>query len=473
MTNNSLRFQKITLYLFSPYTTFVFLDTDKLRFNDYKSKRDEIIKEMNKENLEVGNNHLRIKWMEEFIDQPKRLDSLIPLSIIGGKNPQSSFIMGELDQRNIKDIEEEFREEFGEYFPENSLEFNGLIFYIQSSGVCQCSTEVKLKKQNGFNISELQKVSDKLHDFIKKSKCFRDICFNVALKYIEIIERLKIPTYQFELFPNLKEFNSQDKEKHAFPYVHRVYHIHDDSLFKIKEPISNFKSLLTPVSKKDIQDDSLYDNRYIYFGWSNSLILTSTQFSESDTKLENELVNYVHLIEVSSANFRSIEILTELIDHMIAWFNVKFKDLELEEIKQKIYSIRDFNVGVNRMLDAFSYIEKVGIVDTEKRALLLALNDRWNTTEMYNKLIERSKMLDSLLQDYYQRLKEKRDESLNIIVLLFTIMNLIEIFGTIFSILSTDIILSSIIQIIILITGTISIGLMIIIYLKLSGKWQK
>ena len=92
---------------------------------------------------------------------------------------------------------------------------------------------------------------------------------------------------------------------------------------------------------------------------------------------------------------------------------------------------------------------------------------------MYNQLHKKSKMLDSLLQDYYQRLKEKRDESLNIIVLLFTIMNLIEIFGTIFSILSTDIILSSIIQIIILITGTISIGLMIIIYLKLSGKWQK
>jgi len=468
MTNNSLRFQNITFTILSPFDTYIFLDIDKLKFANFEIEREKVIKALNEKNIEIGNKSLRIEWIKESIDQHRHSGSEIPLLISEDEDFQLSFIMGKLDQHSIKDIEENFKNDFKDDFPESSLEFSEIKFYIQPAGVCEYSIKVKLKKQDGFNIFELKKASDKLYElfFIH----FRDICYEVALKYIEIIESVKIPRFYFEWFTDLKTLNNQKIKSHILPWAHRVCHIHDDSLFKMREPIRNFKILLTPVSKTDIKDDSLYDDRYFYFGWSNSLILTSTQFFETEEKPEEKLGTYIDLIQVSQANYRSIEMLIKLIDRMIVVFNVKFKDLEFDKIKEFRYTFRDFNVGVNRMLDMFSYIERIGLVDTEKRALLLALNDRWNTPEMYNKLYERSKMLDSLLQDYYQRLKEKRDESLNTIVLLFTMMNLIEIFGTIFSILSTDLILSSIIQIIILITGTMSIGLMISLYFKLSRK---
>jgi hypothetical protein len=108
--------------------------------------------------------------------------------------------------------------------------------------------------------------------------------------------------------------------------------------------------------------------------------------------------------------------------------------------------------------------------DTEKRNLLRELNDRWLTEEMYDVMDGKLDMIEDTLEDLYQRQKEKKDDSLNKIVMAFTIISLVDVFGALFDIFSTDVYLSTIFQIIVLITGVLGLGMLILLYLRLAER---
>ena len=66
------------------------------------------------------------------------------------------------------------------------------------------------------------------------------------------------------------------RAKHFIPWTHRIYHIQDDTLFEMENPGEPFKALLTPSRKMDICDLSIYDNRWVYFGWGHSIVFTAS-----------------------------------------------------------------------------------------------------------------------------------------------------------------------------------------------------
>ena len=142
--------------------------------------------------------------------------------------------------------------------------------------------------------------------------------------------------------------------------------------------------------------------------------------------------------------------------------------MRVKDIRVKIYEIRDFNKAVDRIMDNFRGV-KISF-DTENRILLDELNNRWLTSEMLEKLKNRQEMLENLLSDLFQRQQEKKDDSLNSIVMLFTIISLFEVFSVVFDILTQGMVINWIAQLFILISGTLTLGMLIILYVRLAER---
>ncbi len=461
MNDNNMKFQKITEYIFAPFNTFVFLDVDEIRFKYDSFLKNRIIEEIGKIPININGKQYKIQWEAKTTEKLHRAKGVFtPVS------KEGSYLLGWLISDKTEDCFMPIEEEVAGIFPENSLKFTNVKFYIDTAGVGCCSVDVEIEKREGIKILQLEKISEKLNKLYKKY--FEEICYKISLKYAQTIKKLNIPNFTFDFFPEPSTFSDDEKSEHILPWTHRIYHINDDHLFELENPGDPFKFLVTPAKKMDVNDFSIYDNRYIYFGWGHSIILTSnkkSKFSQTTYKVYDD---YVRLIEIAQTHWRSLEILINLVDYAVVWFNFHFKEMKLKRIKRAIYNIREFNRSINRVLDTFSGIKIT--FDTEKRNLLQELNDRWHTSEIFEKLQEKLNMIENFLQDLFQRQKEKVDDSINAIVLLFTIISLVDIFGTIFDILTLDLALSAILQLIVLITGTIGLGLIIIFYLKMSEK---
>ena len=129
--------------------------------------------------------------------------------------------------------------------------------------------------------------------------------------------------------------------------------------------------------------------------------------------------------------------------------------------------MREFENGIYRVLE---YTRGVKITfDTENRLLLKELNRRWLTSDMINELTKRLDRIRELLDQLYQRQKGQQDESLNRIVLLFTILGIAEVFGVIFAILQVYNI-SPLIQLVVLAIGTIILATSVVMYFRYVQK---
>ena len=98
----------------------------------------------------------------------------------------------------------------------------------------------------------------------------------------------------------------------------------------------------------DVKDLSIYENRYIYFGWGHSLILESGEidgYSQTNTPADE----YVRLIEIAQANWQNLDILADLVDVTTASFHEFFGKLKPRELKKAIYEIREFSNAIDRL----------------------------------------------------------------------------------------------------------------------------
>lgn len=178
--------------------------------------------------------------------------------------------------------------------------------------------------------------------------------------------------------------------------------------------------------------------------------------------------DYVRLVEIAQAKWEFLDVLTDVVNISIISFQKHYKEMKMKRLQKSINRIRNFKNGINRILADFRGI-KISF-DTEKRILLDELNERWLTDEILDNLEEDIDRIKNLLDQLYQRQKEQREESLNTIALLFTIVGVVEVFGLIFSILDPVFPVNPIIEIILLIIGTMVVGLMITFYIKLASK---
>jgi hypothetical protein len=452
---DEIKLEEITVYIFSPFSTFLYLNRDEIRFQGIDTIREKIIKKLNEKPIFFKKTNNQIIWVVEESEEFK-----LSKGVFAPPGKGNSFIMAKLVNED-KDKEGCCIEEAIEnHFEEKALVFNDINFYFHEFGIAICSANVILTKDFGLEITELDDVSEKINDLFREY--FQDFSYQLAEHYTRAIKELEIPTYEFDFFPRIDDV---DKSKYFIPWTHRLYRIQDKELFKLENPGLPFQFLLTPSKRMDVKDLSIYDNRYIYFGWGLSLILESGDedgFSQTKTPAHE----YVRLIEIAQANWQNLDILADLVDVTTASFHEFFGKLKPRQIKKAIYEIREFNNALNRILD---YYRGVKITfDTEKRILLDELNKRWLTAEMYDKLQEKLILIEELLNDLYNRQKERREEALNTIALLFTVFSVVEIIALIIDIFKPS--LTPVSIVLIILAGTSIIAIAILFYLRFSGR---
>ena len=287
---------------------------------------------------------------------------------------------------------------------------------------------IQIAKREGLTILELETVSERINQLYKQY--FEEICFQLTTAYIQAIRKLTIPHHRFAFLP---EINNLDKQTHFIPWTHRIYHIHDDSLFTLENPGEPFKFLLTPSRQMGIEDFSIYDNRYIYFGWGHSIICTASE-DDGYSQTSTPVYDYVRLVEVAQAKWQFLDVLTDVVTYAAATFTRHYNQMTMEELQHAINEIRTFENAITQMLADYRDIKIT--FDTEKRKLLSELHERWLTQEMHENLILNIDRIKEVLDQLYQRQKEQREEALNTIALLFTIIGIVEVFGLAFDILN-------------------------------------
>jgi len=433
--SSDLKFEKINEYIFAPFNTFIYLDDDEIGFTGSSLIQNKLIEELNKEPLQIKNQNLKVEWGIEESEEFK-----LSKGVFSPPGKEISFVIAQLVDKTLEDSCFPIKEKVSELFPENSLKFSDVRFYFHDCGVGTCSVRVKLETSDRITILQLEEVSEALNNLYKQY--FEDICFQLTRQYIQAVRKLNIPHHNFGFLPDINEV---EKSIHFIPWTHRLYHIEDDSLFELENPGEPFKFLLTPSRQMDVKDLSIYDNRYVYFGWG-----------------------HLRLVEIAQAKWQFLDVLTDIVDFAIASFNRHHKDMQMKELQTAIDEIRNFENAIDSILDYFRGVKIT--FDTEKRLLLRELHERWLTDQMLEKLQERVKLIQEVLNELYQRQKEQRDESLNTIALLFTIVGIIEVFAVVFDILSSSYEINPILELIIIGTGTLIMALLILIYIRYSER---
>jgi len=321
---------------------------------------------------------------------------------------------------------------------------------------------VNLERDEKISILQLEEVSEAVNNLFKEY--FEEICFELTQCYIQAVKTVDIPRHEFTLLPDIEDI---DRHKHFIPWTHRIYHIPDDSMFKMENPGEPFRTLLTPSRKMDIDDLSIYDNRWIYFGWGHSIIFTHSK-EDGYSQTSRPVYDYVRLVEIAQANWQFLDVLKDIVSFSIASFNRLYETLSTDELKQSIDELRSFRNGIDRIL---SYYKGVKITfDTEKRILLRELHERWLTNSMLENLLVDMQRIEELLDQLYERQKEQREESLNTIALLFTIVGIIEILAIFIDILAPEISIPPFLQIVLIGIGTTIMAVLIVLYLRIAGR---
>jgi hypothetical protein len=142
--------------------------------------------------------------------------------------------------------------------------------------------------------------------------------------------------------------------------------------------------------------------------------------------------------------------------------------MEFDELQEAIDEIRLFNNGIDRILSYYSGVKIT--FDTEKRILLQELHERWLTEQMLENLHADLERIEELLDHLHERQKETREESLNTIALLFTIVGIVEILALGFDILSPVVTFHPFVQLLLIAVGTLLIAFAITLYLRMAGR---
>ena len=173
-------------------------------------------------------------------------------------------------------------------------------------------------------------------------------------------------------------------------------------------------------------------------------------------------------MEIAQANWQFLDILKDIVTYAISAFNRHDQKMEFSDLQVAIDEIRIFSSGIDRLLRYHSGVKIT--FDTEKRILLRELNERWLTQNMLDNLRADLEKIEEILNKLYERQKETREESLNTIALLFTIVGIVEIIALGMDIISPVFTLHPFVQLLFIAGGTVMVAVLILLYLRISGR---
>ncbi|TFF91699.1 hypothetical protein EU545_03205 [Candidatus Thorarchaeota archaeon] len=452
-----LVFDRIGEYIFAPFNTFVYLDTDEMLLLGTPQWQKRLVEYLNETKTDVCRMGYRVEWGTEV-----SADFKLSKGVFAPPGTENSFVMARLIHEDTGDCSCGITEEIEDVYPQDTLSFEDVTLYFADCGVGTCSVRLLLEKDGGLSILELERISESVNKLYKKY--FEEIAYELSECYVAAIRALEVPHYAFSFLPELNEI---DRATHFIPWTHRIYHIQDDRLFEMENPGEHFRQLLTPSRQMDISDLSIYDNRWIYFGWGHSIIFTSSD-EDGYSQTNRPVYDYVRLVEIAQAQWQFLDVLKDVVRYTISSFSRHHDSMDMAVLQEAIAEVRSFSNGVNRLLSDYQGIKIT--FDTEKRVLLSELHERWLTQSLLEGLLEDLGSIEDLLDQLYQRQKEQREESLNTIALLFTVVGIVEVIALVLDTLTPVITISPYLQLLLIATGTLGMAVVISLYLRYASR---
>ncbi len=430
---------------------------DEISFLGTAKIQTAVLDELNESKHVDGYDSFEIRWTVE-----DSLDFKLSKGVFSPPGTENSFIVARLIHEESGACCYPFSSEIEglELFP--APKFLEVCFYFSECGVGTCSSRILLQRDSGISVLLLEETSEKVNELFKKY--FEKLSYELTKQYISVIESLEIPHHRFCHLPDISKV---DRATHFIPWTHRIYHINDERLLSMENPGEEFRNLLTPSRKMDICDLSIYDNRYVYFGWGHSIIFSSSSV-DGYSQTARQPYEYVRLVEIAQAQWQFLDVLNDIVKYSISAFNRLQRNMALNDLQDSINEVRDFRNGVDRILADYRGIKIT--FDTEKRCLLSELHERWLTQNLLDALNSDLDAIEDLLDQLYQRQKEQREESLNTIALLFTIVGIIEVITIFLDVLTPQLPLSPIVELSIIVFATFAVAAAIVLYLRLASR---
>ncbi|MBM7573358.1 hypothetical protein [Aquibacillus albus] len=406
-----LKCHNINEYIFAPFDTFVFLDSDEIFSNKYENLRDQLIEYLT--SITPKFLQSKVQWMIEKSDPLKASKGVF--SLPGSEN---SFISAKIT--DFEDFYTLLELNEIEHVYSTIVKPINIQIYFNESGVGSCSLDLSLTSESGLSVNMLDKISESLNNLYKEY--LEDICYELTMLYVDAIKKVNVPHFTFSFIPDIKQV---EKAKAFLPWTHRIYHVDDASLFELENPGEPFKSLLTPIASTDVKNFAVYPNRYIYFGWGHSLILSMNQGNKSQP--EFDVYNYIRLVQIAQTNWHCLDNISKLIDlaRISFYADTNKKKSKIKILTKNIIKVRNFTKCMETILDSFDGINIT--FDTEKRRLLDQLHKRWLQQDLIQKVRNKLTVIEEFLDFLYVRKKEQRDGSLNTILSVITIISIVEV----------------------------------------------
>ncbi|MTI67409.1 MAG: hypothetical protein FH753_12560 [Firmicutes bacterium] len=441
------RLKEFDEYIFSPLDTNVFLKINEKDKTKLSHLRNDILKELNNECNSYD--EYTIKW---GVEDNKKYKLAKGVFIPPGKD--KSFVKGIVKTNNT--ISYNYPLDTDSEVNNIQCKVEKIVFYIYEYGIGTISMKVNVSADKSITVEQMDQVSEFINNKFRKT--LSNLCIFVRDTFKRITSN-KEAALSLELFKR----NNRKLSRDCIPWTHRIYHINDNELLTSDKPGEFFRFLVTPSSQVDIHDFSIYDHRYIYFGWGHSIIITD----EYDDGYEQTTVNidyYIRLVEIAQAKWQCLNKVNSMVDSELLYFNSRFEDIKLKHIEQTIYEIQLFNTNINSILRSLDDLKIT--FDTEKRNLLKELNDRWHVDTLKENLLSSMDEIEKKLMYLRDRKISINDGRLNSILFILTIISSIEVFVTIYNLIWADNTKAIVSEAVFTFSSTITLLIFIIFYIN-------
>lgn len=410
---DNIKLHRVEEYIFAPFDTFLFLDSDELYSSDMEAIKIKLIEYLNNEVPDNLKN--KVFWKMELSDELKASKGVFRLP-----GRENSFIAAEM--KDTEDLAELMSLICLESGPPTRIIPKKINFYFNDSGVGSCCLDLSISCEEGLTTNELDELSEKLNNLFKGY--LEEICFELTVSYRKAINFINVPHFKFSFIPDIHQI---DKSQAFLPWTHRIYHIHDHGLFELENPGDPFKKLLTPTASTDVENFAIYPDRYIYFGWGHSIIITKDNNNIGMPESNININAYVRLLQIAQANWHCLDNISKIIElaRLSFYKDIHNKRKKIKILTTNIVKVRNFTKCIETVLDNF---EGINITfDTEKRKLLEELHKRWLQQDLISRVRNKLTVIEEFLDFLYIRKKEQHDGSLNTILSVITIISVVEV----------------------------------------------
>jgi len=330
------------------------------------------------------------------------------------RKPKSSLFGN--NERINNGLKLSLTDEYVKNYKSAQLRFQNNSIYFYESGTAMFSTEVMITFQKGVEIPLLRELEDFAKNFVLDK--FGAQLLSFSNMFSEIISSKKL-----RLIPGIAIDSC--KAGHL-GWLHTVFCFENEQLFAEKptealgqlkdDALKDFSGLLEQIP----EDMSPLVDRYVFYGWGRSLIVTKGNIERS------EIVRLVELLEVYQYfTFGLYQLDTFLIKEMYELdprshepnlrFNIEgFENIdelnaeELNGIRAMIQRLDNVRSSTIRYLEQFRYSSNVVLISGE-RPLIQRLDDQWGLEHIERGIRNKLDLLDRELSSEEQALIAKEN----------------------------------------------------------------